>query len=72
MTLAASSDRDRERTIVIFTDVNKFNEVLEIPGTDEVQLFLLDADNEIQWRGSGAFQYDTLHALENRLDELKE
>ena len=70
MTLAAGSDRDRERTIVVFTDVDAFNALVDVPDKDEVQLFLLDADNQIRWHGSGSYDHDTLSSLENVLAEV--
>ena len=70
MTIAASSDHDRKRTIVVFTDVDTFNVLVDVPDKDEVQLFLLDADNQIRWHGSGSYDHDTLSSLENVLAEV--
>jgi len=70
MTLAATSDRDRERTVVVFTDVAGFNDLLDIPDTATLHLFLLDAQGAIQWRGNGPYDPDTLASLETRLAEL--
>lgn len=70
MTLAASGDEDRARTIVVFTDVTAFNDIIGIEGVDEVQLFLLDENNQIRWQGAGAYQYETLQSLEQTLSAL--
>lgn len=70
MTLAASGDEDRARTIVVFTDVEAFNEITGIESVDEVQLFLLDENNQIRWQGAGAYQYETLQSLEQTLSAL--
>ncbi|NJL94262.1 MAG: hypothetical protein HC915_11330 [Anaerolineae bacterium] len=70
MTLAASNDRDRARTIVVFTDVEAFNRLMEVEDTGKVQLFLLDAENQVRWRGEGAYQYETLRMLEAVLIDL--
>jgi|GEM_PF-3912217 len=70
MTLAASGDRDRERTVVVFTDVEQFNALTAINTTDQLQLFLLDSDGQIQWRGSGNYDPDTLASLESALAAL--
>jgi hypothetical protein len=69
MTVAASSDRDRARTVVVFTDVDAFNEILDIPGVDALQLFLLDESGSILWRGSGNYDPVTLELLESALNE---
>lgn len=71
MTLAASGDTDRLRTIVVFTDVAAFNEMVGISGVGEVQLFLLDENNRIRWHWVGAYQYKTLQSLEQTLASLK-
>jgi len=67
MTIAASSDTDRARTVVVFTDVDEFNQILDIPGVDALQLFLLDENGAILWRGSGNYDPLTLESLENAL-----
>lgn len=67
MTLAASGDRDRARTIVTFTDVEQFNALVDVQGVDDIQLFLLDADNTIQWRGQGRYDPVILASLEDAL-----
>jgi hypothetical protein len=69
MTIAASSDNDRARTVVVFTDVDAFNQILEIPGVDALQLFLLNESGAILWRGSGNYDPVTLESLESVLDE---
>ena len=70
MTVAASSDRDRARTVVVFTDVAEFNDILGIPGVDALQLFLLGQNDDILWRGSGNYDPETLKSLELALEEL--
>ena len=65
---AASNDRDRARTIIVFTDVDAFNEILDIPGKDVLQLFLLDENGAILWRGSGNYDPATLESLENSIE----
>lgn len=70
MTLAAQNDTDRARTAVVFTDVEAFNQLVEVPDTSAVQLFLLDTQQKIRWHGSGSYQYATLAALEAVLTDL--
>lgn len=67
MTLAASSDRDRERTIVVFTDVTAFNGLVEVTDTERVQLFLLDETGVILWRASGSYDPELIASLEEAL-----
>jgi hypothetical protein len=70
MTLAAKDDRDRARTVVVFTDVDAFNRLVGVPDTSQIQLFLLDSEGAIRWHGSGRYQYETLASLENALADL--
>jgi hypothetical protein len=70
MTLAAKSDEDRERTVVIFTDVDAFNSLTDVPDKEEVQLFLLDSSGVVRWHGSGAYQPETLDSLKAVLADL--
>lgn len=64
MVAAAKSDVDRARTIVVFTNVEAFNRLVNVPDMEAVQLFLLDQNQHILWRGSG-------HYNEKMLDELR-
>jgi len=68
MRIAVADDRDRARTIIVFTDVEAFNQILDIPGVDALQLFLLDESGAILWRGSGNYDPATLESLENVLN----
>lgn len=72
MTLAAQNDRDRARTIVVFTDVEAFNRIVGVPNGEEIQLFLLDSAGNIQWRGTGSYRHETLAALEDALQRLSQ
>jgi hypothetical protein len=53
----------------VFTDVDAFNDILEIPGVETLQLFLLDENGSILWRGSGNYNPETLESLEMVLGE---
>ncbi len=70
MTAVARNDADRARTIVTFTDVGAFNELIAVQGRDTVRLFLLDSAGRMQWQGSGAYSPETLADLDARLAEL--
>lgn len=64
MAAAAKSDVDRARTIVVFTNVEAFNRLVNVPDLESIQLFLLDQNQHILWQGSG-------HYNEKTLDELR-
>lgn len=70
MTLAAENDRDRQRTIVVFTDVDKFNELTDVPDKNKIRLFLLDANDQIVWRGAGGYGQSQIANLEAALKRL--
>lgn len=67
---ALANAEARDRTIVVFTDVERFNELININTTDDVQLFLLDERHQIRWQSSGAVSKVKLNALETALLEL--
>ena len=64
MAAVAKSDVDRARTVVVFTNVEAFNRLVNVPNMEAVQLFLLDQNQRILWQGSG-------HYNENTVDELR-
>lgn len=70
MTLAAANDTDRARTIVTFTNVETFNELMGIDDTETLQLFLLGENGRIEWRGSGQYDPLTLESLSVALEDL--
>lgn len=70
MSAVAGSNENRERTIVVFTSVEKFNELLEIASTDTIQLFLLDEKNRIIWRATGAYNAALLDELREALSDI--
>lgn len=65
-----ASETNRTRTIIVFTDVDRFNQLVDVAGKDAVQLFLLDAEDQIRWQGVGAYDDDKLQALAGVLAEL--
>ena len=70
MGLVAGNDENRARTIVVFTDVDKFNELLDIADKNSVRLFLLDEENNVVWQTSGAYSPDAIEDLEAALTNL--
>ncbi len=65
-----ASNADRERTIVVFTNVDLFNELTEVPNQDSIQLFLLDEQNWIRWRETGLTTDEKVESLRNALTDL--
>ena len=52
----------RQRTITLYLDKEAFRSALDIPGENDVHLFLVDPDGNILWRTTG--QYTTEKASE--------
>jgi hypothetical protein len=67
---ALANEAERERTVVVFTDVERFNELVSINSQDTVQLFLLDCDNQIRWQASGPVNKQKLDSLRTTLVTL--
>ncbi len=44
----------RERTITLYIDRHPMLKALEIPNTDEIEVFVLDADGYVRWRDRGS------------------
>lgn len=56
----------RLRTITVYTDREAFNQFLNIPNTDQIQLFLLNREKQIVWRSTGDYspeKYDAIKKL---------
>lgn len=70
--LFTASDDERDRTIVVFTDVERFNVLVGVENTTTIQLFLLDESYHILWHGSGAYTSDKLSRLQAQLDAFNE
>lgn len=52
-----------QRTLTIYTDVNRVTAGLGIDSTDTVWLFVVDADGAVHWRGRGGFDQSTATEL---------
>jgi hypothetical protein len=72
MSLVAGSDENRERTIVTFTNIDKFNRYVGVDGLAAIQLFLIDENNRILWVTSGRYSTEKLAELRGALDYLRE
>lgn len=69
---ALANDDERDRTIIVFTNVEQFNELTAVEGTDVVQLFLLNSDHQIVWRAEGEVDDAKLDGLQVALTALDE
>lgn len=63
MAATAKSDVDRARTVVVFTNVEAFNRLVNVPDLESIQLFLLDQNQHILWQGSGHYNEKILVEL---------
>ena len=45
----------RERTITFYLDKDSFRSALDIPGEEDIHLFLVDREGKILWRTTGAY-----------------
>ncbi|MCD4687320.1 MAG: hypothetical protein K8S97_15435 [Anaerolineae bacterium] len=70
MAVAIGDDWDRANTIVVFTDVEKFNEMVDVDSKEDIQLFLVDHRSQIVWRASGDFEAAKLANLRAALEAL--
>lgn len=70
MSMAASNNTDRARTIVVFTDVEAFNELVAVADTSSIQLFLIDGENRIVWQAAGAYEEAKMQSLRGVLENL--
>lgn len=53
----------RERTITLYLDTQRFRQVLDIPGRDEVHILLVNREGEILWRTTGVYDAQKGEAL---------
>lgn len=72
MALYASGEEDRQRTIVVFSDVEAFNEVLVVEGTDNIRLFLVDKDGQVFWQNEGVYTAEKFNNLADTLAQLEQ
>lgn len=64
MSLTITDESLRDVTITIFLeDLDQFLSTLSIPDTEAMQVFLLNGDGEVLWRGAGAFSEEQGDAL---------
>lgn len=68
MAAVAKSDVDRARTIVVFTNVEALNQLVNVLDKDTIQLFLLDQNQRVLWHGSGIYDENTREALRTAIE----
>ncbi len=60
----------RQRTVTVFLEEREaFLRALEIPDVEQIQLFLLDDEAQVLWRGVGSYTEDQGNALSEILAE---
>ncbi|PJF44239.1 MAG: hypothetical protein CUN55_04960 [Phototrophicales bacterium] len=67
---ALASENERARTVIVFTNVDIFNELVGIENKDEIQLFFLNTDDTIVWHTSGSYTAEKLAELEAQLSMI--
>lgn len=70
MRLGIRDSQARDRTITIFTNRDKFFEILNMQG-DKIYLLLLNNNGKILWRCDGEMTKDKLNLLEKTLNSYK-
>lgn len=70
MAIAIGDDWEREDMIVVFTDVESFNEMVGVDSQEDLQLFLIDDSDRIIWHTSGNFEEEKLVDLRTVLGDL--
>ena len=60
-------DGARARTVTLYIDTHAFRGTLDIPGKDEVHIFLVDRAGAIRWRTTGGFSEEKGAALRAQL-----
>ena len=68
MRYGIDSKMQRERTITLYLDKDKFNQALEIETQDTIYAFLLNEKNEIIWKAQGLSSQSYIYELEEYLN----
>lgn len=72
MYLGAGNDENRERTVVVFTDVDEFNALVDVPTKAEVRLFLIGEEDVILWQMAGSYDVEKIGELRDVLENLED
>lgn len=62
------SEEQREKTITLFIDKEKFKKALAIESEDEIHAFLLNENHEILWRTQGLSSECSMNEIEEYLE----
>lgn len=62
----------RERTITLYIDKEAFKSALDIPGENDIYLFLVDRDGNILWRTVGEYTEDKASELSEVIKENRQ
>jgi hypothetical protein len=60
----------RERTITVYTNRDKFFEIMNMKG-DKIYTLLLDKDGKILWRAEGLANQKNIESLQKILKKIK-
>lgn len=58
MAVAIPDPTVRERTLTVYTDVEKLTAALQIPSQETITILLVDLNGQIAWRSEGAYDAD--------------
>lgn len=72
MAIVVGDDWDHKNMIVVFTDVEEFNEMVGVDSQETLQLFLVDDTDHIVWRTSAGVDEKKLADLRIILGDLLE
>ena len=53
----------RERTVTLYLDKEGFRRALDIPGEDDIHVFLVDHEGQVLWREEGTFTPEKARSL---------
>ncbi|WOO39794.1 hypothetical protein [Rubellicoccus peritrichatus] len=59
----------RLRTITVYTNREAFNQFLDIPNTDQIQLLLLNHEKQIVWRSTGDYTPEKYASIKQRISQ---
>ncbi len=72
MSAGIADPKAREATITVYTDINEIGEALQISSTSRIQLFLVDRNGKVYWRGDGAYSEEQFRDLRSVVGNLSQ
>jgi hypothetical protein len=70
MRLGIQNEIARKRTVTVFTNRDKFFEIMDMKG-DKIYTLLLDKDGKILWRAEGLANQKNIESLQKILKKIK-